>query len=188
MENTLCSICHIQSAVEGISIGTCKECRKALILDRLNFLKAAEYAVLKKTRIDITDLYANNRKAKTIEARRLLVVALFRVAGYNSRQMKELFNVRGREVNDSSIRHTIYLAEDLYSIDKGYKVLIDDYLSDTIRMYVTGDNLMKNIQGRSFDIIKNFIKLEFATSESRANIVAHNLIEELLYNSKAPKL
>jgi hypothetical protein len=55
-------------------------------------------------------------------------------------------------------------------------------------MYVTGDNLMKNIQGRSFDIIKNFIKLEFATSESRANIVAHNLIEELLYNSKAPNL
>jgi len=188
MDNTLCSICHIQSAVEGISIGTCKECRKALTLDRLNFLKAAEYAVIKKTKIDITDLYANSRRAKIIESRRLLVVALFRLAGYNSRQIKELFNVRGREVNDSSIRHTTYVAEDLYGIDKGYKVLIDDYLSDTIRMYITGDNLMKSAQTRSYDIIKNFIKLEFATSESRANIVAHRLIEELLYNTKAPTL
>jgi hypothetical protein len=188
MDNTLCSICHIQSAVEGISIGTCKECRKALVLDRLNFLKAAEYAVIKKTRIHITDLYANNRKAKTIESRRLLVIALFRLAGYNSRQMKELFNVRGREVNDSSIRHTIYLAEDLYSIDKGYRIIVDDLLTDTIRMYITGDNIMKDIQGRSFDIIKNFIKEEFNTTESRATSVAHKLIEELLYNSKAPKL
>lgn len=188
MDNTLCSICHIQSAVVGISIGTCKECRKALILDRLNFLKAAEYAVLKKTRIDITELYANNRKAYIIEARRFLIVALFRLAGYNSRQIKELFNVRGREVNDSSIRHTIYLAEDLYNIDKKYKIQINDYLSDTVRMYVTGDNLMKDIQGRSFDIIKNFIKEEFNTTESRATIVSHKLIEELLYNSKAPKI
>ena len=92
MDNTLCSICHIQSAVQGISIGTCKECRKTLVLDRLNFLKAAEYAVIKKTRIDITNLYANNRKAKTIESRRLLVIALFRIAGYNSRQIKELID------------------------------------------------------------------------------------------------
>jgi hypothetical protein len=102
--------------------------------------------------------------------------------------MKELFNVRGREVNDSSIRHTIYLAEDLYSIDKGYRIIVDDLLTDTIRMYITGDNIMKDMQGRSFDIIKNFIKEEFNTTDTRANIVAHNLIEELLYNSKAPKL
>lgn len=188
MDNTLCRICHIQSAVRGISIGTCKDCRSALIIDRLNFLKAAEYAVIKKTRIDITQLYANNRKAKTIEARRLLVVALFRLAGYNSRQMKELFNVRGREVNDSSIRHTIYLAEDLYGIDKNYKILVDDYLAETVRMYITGDNLMKDIQTRSYDIIKKFIKEEFTTTETRASVVAHKLIEELLYNTKAPKL
>jgi hypothetical protein len=188
MDNTLCSICHIQSAVQGISIGTCKECRKTLVLDRLNFLKAAEYAVIKKTRIDITNLYANNRKAKTIESRRLLVIALFRIAGYNSRQIKELFNVRGREVNDSSIRHTIYLAEDLYSVDKEYKILVDDLLIDTVRMYITGDNIMKDMQGRSFDVIKNFIKEEFNTTSSRAINVAHRLIEELLYNSKAPKL
>lgn len=188
MDNTLCSICHIQSAVQGISIGTCKECRKALVLDRLNFLKAAEYAVIKKTRIDITNLYVNNRKAKTIESRRLLVIALFRIAGYNSRQIKELFNVRGREVNDSSIRHTIYLAEDLYSVDKEYKILVDDLLIDTVRMYITGDNIMKDMQGRSFDVIKNFIKEEFNITTSRAISVAHRLIEELLYNSKAPKL
>jgi len=188
MENTLCSICHIQSAVQGISIGTCKECRKALVLDRLNFLKAAEYAVIKKTRIDITKLYVNNRKADVIEARRLLVVALFRLAGYTSKQIQGLFNVRGREINDCSIRHTIYKAEDLYSIDKGYRVIVDDLLSDTIRMYVTGDNIMKNIQNRSYDIIKNFIKEEFEVSETRANITAHKLIEELLYNSKAPNL
>ena len=188
MDNTLCSICHIQSAVEGISIGTCKECRKALILDRLNFLKAAEYAVIKKTRIDITSLYTNSRKAKIIESRRLLVMALFRIAGYNSRQIKELFNVRGREVNDCSIRHTIYVTEDLYSIDKNYKILIDDYLSDTIRMYVTGDNIMKDMQSRSFDVIKTFIKQEFNISDTRATATAHKLIEELLYNSKAPRI
>lgn len=188
MDTTLCRICHIQSAVRGISIGTCKDCRNALTIDRLNFLKAAEYAVIKKTRIDITQLYANNRKAKTIEARRLLVIALFRIAGYNSRQMKELFNVRGREVNDSSIRHTIYLAEDLYSIDKNYKILVDDYLADTVRMYITGDNLMKDIQTRSFDIIKNFMKEEFSITELRAGVCAHKLIEELLYNTKAPKV
>jgi hypothetical protein len=188
MDNTLCSICHIQSAVEGISIGTCKECRKALVLDRLNFLKAAEYAVIKKTRAHISDLYVNNRKAKTIESRRLLVIGLFRLAGYNSKQIKELFNIRGREVNDSSIRHTIYKAEDLYSIDKGYRTIIDDFLSDTIRMYVTGDNIMKDMQGRSFDIIKNFIKEEFNTTNNRAISTAHKLIEELLYNSKAPEL
>ena len=93
MDYTLCPICHIQSAVPGISIGTCKDCRKAITLDRLNFLKAAEYAVIKKTRIHITELYANNRKARIIEARRLLIIALTRIAGYNSRQIKEMFNV-----------------------------------------------------------------------------------------------
>lgn len=188
MDYTLCPICHIQSAVPGISIGTCKDCRKAITLDRLNFLKAAEYAVIKKTRIHITELYANNRKARIIEARRLLIIALTRIAGYNSRQIKEMFNVRGRTVNDSSIRHTIYLAEDLYTIEKPYRVLVDDYLSDTLRMYITGDNMLKNIQTRSYDIIKNFIKDEFNTTESHANIVAHKLIEELLYTNKAPEI
>lgn len=188
MDYTLCPICHIQSAVPGISIGTCKDCRKAITLDRLNFLKAAEYAVIKKTRIHITELYANNRKARIIEARRLLIVALTRIAGYNSRQIKEMFNVRGRIVNDSSIRHTIYLAEDLYTIEKAYRILVDDYLSDTLRMYITGDNMLKDIQTRSYNIIKNFIKDEFKTTESRANIVTHKLIQELLYTSKAPEI
>lgn len=188
MDKTICPICFNSSAVPGIGIGTCKSCRVIIATDRLNFLKAAELAVIKQGRIDLKNLYQETRKAPIINARRMLIIALFRLAGYNSRKIAALFNVRGRNVNDSSIRHSIYVAEDLYNIDKKYKILIDDFLSETLRIYKTGDNILKDIQSESFIIIKNCIKEETNISELRASLLAQKIIEQLLYNNKAPEV
>lgn len=177
----MCPICNSALATQGLSIGTCKPCRKVIDEDIAAFMRCIEEVMVNKGH-PLEILYNERRTGDASSARRLLYVALHRLAGYNSSEISSLLRIRGKGISDSNVRHHLYVARDYYKVSKAFVIVLDDFLADIIRSYKAGTNLFKKLKLTNFDVIVKILMEADVTMNTPKAIDITNKILIVLLN------
>lgn len=153
-----CPVCRIGGYKKygQVDYGLCFQCRDVMTSDMHLVYRCAEVMAEKYGHM-LEDVYAENRKQQGVTGRRLLAATMAQLTHCTSYDIMNLFQLRGKELNDSSIRHLILSARDFYSVSKSYKTVLDSFLSDVVDQYMLQENMVKKSSLLGIEKISNIL-------------------------------
>jgi len=179
-QDKVCPACNRKPySIKKMSAGVCNDCRSMLAGDIRLLYKCAE-EVASAYGHTLSDIYVNRRTSDIVSARRLIATTCLHMSNAKSREVASFMRSRGKEIGDSSVRHLVLVARDLYDVSKTYRDLLDKFMLDTLRKYLgSSDNLLKMHNRNISDVVSRILIEEGICNEESSLVLAEKIVNAI---------